>query len=307
MLSSYSSIPSAARQTSRSETRCAPTLSEWRGSHGRVADRRRPQRSGALITPKAGRGQPKFNEPADPTEWRTLRTVTGPGVGASTRTEEVFQALHWDLLNGRIAPAEKLKLVELSARFAVSQSVVREALSRLTEKGLVTATPHRGFRVAELSVQDIQNLTEARVQIESATLRLSIGRGDIHWETEVIASHHLLENTPTELADGQLNGDWPARHEAFHRALLSGCANPHLEAIATELRDCSELHRRWYWTFIDDHDRDIATEHRLLKELALAREADAALALLRTHIERAPSKLAAYAAEHGAPSLGEGR
>jgi len=40
-----------------------------------------------------------------------------------------------------------------------------------------------------------------------------------------------------------------------------------------------------------------------LKELTLARETDTALALLRTHIERAPRKLIAYAAEHGAPSV----
>ncbi|MEZ0053989.1 DNA-binding GntR family transcriptional regulator [Mycobacterium sp. MAA66] len=233
--------------------------------------------------------------------------MTGADAVAGTRTEEVFLTLHKDLLNGRVAPGDRLKLVELSTRFEVSQSVVREALARLTEKGLVIATPQRGFRVRDLSVQDIQDLTEARVQVESATLRLAIDRGDIHWETSVLASHHLLENTPTELADGQLNEDWPARHEAFHRALLSGSSNPHLEAIATELRDCSELYRRWYWAFVDDHDRDIANEHRLLKELALAREPEAAMALLRTHIERAPAKLAAYAAEHGAPSFVDGQ
>jgi DNA-binding GntR family transcriptional regulator len=229
--------------------------------------------------------------------------VAGVHAGASTRTEEVYQALRRDLLNGRIAPAERLKLVELSTRFEVSQSVVREALARLAEKGLVIATPQRGFRVRELSVQDIQDLTEARVQIEAATLQLSIGRGDIHWETGILASHHLLENTPIQLENGQFNEDWPARHHAFHRALLSGSANPHLEGIATELRDCGELYRRWYWAFIDDSDRDIANEHRLLKELTLARESDAAVALLRTHIERAPLKLVAYAAEHGAPSI----
>jgi DNA-binding GntR family transcriptional regulator len=229
--------------------------------------------------------------------------VTGRDAGAGTRTEEVYQVLRKDLLNGRIAPGERLKLVELSTRFELSQSVIREALARLAEKGLVIATPQRGFRVRDLSVQDVQALTEARVQIESVTLQFAIERGDIHWETGVLASHHLLENTPVELNDGQFNEDWPARHHAFHRALLSGCANPHLEAITSELRDCAELYRRWYWSLTDDRDRDLATEHRLLKELTLARETDTTRALLRTHIERAPLKLVAYAAEHGTPEV----
>jgi DNA-binding GntR family transcriptional regulator len=127
----------------------------------------------------------------------------------------------------------------------------------LKERGLVIAIPQRGFRLRDLSVQDIRALTEARVQIESVTLLFAIERGDIHWETGVLASHHLLENTPLALEDGQLNEDWHARHRAFHRAQLSGCGNPHFEAVCAELRDCAELYRRWYWSFTDDGDRDI--------------------------------------------------
>jgi DNA-binding GntR family transcriptional regulator len=229
--------------------------------------------------------------------------VTGVDAGASTRTEEVYQVLRKDLLNGRLIPGERLRLLELSARFEVSQSVTREALGRLAEKGLVIASPQRGFRVRELSVQDIQALTEARVPIELVTLQYAIERGDIHWETSVLATHHLLEKTPVVLDDGQFNEDWPERHQAFHRALLSGSGNAHLEAVSSELRDCAEFYRRWYWSLTEDSHRDLATEHRLLKDLALARETDSAHALLRTHIERGPSKLVAYAAEHGMSTL----
>jgi DNA-binding GntR family transcriptional regulator len=55
----------------------------------------------------------------------------------------------------------------------------------------------------------------------------------------------------------------------------------------------------------DDHHRDIAAEHRQLKELALARDADAAIEVLTEHIERAPRQLAAYAREHGVDNLHE--
>ena len=84
-------------------------------------------------------------------------------------------------------------MVELTERFGVSQSVVREALTRLTEQGLLVATPQRGFRVRDLSIEDIAELTETRVQIESLALRLAIERGDLQWETGILAAHYRLE------------------------------------------------------------------------------------------------------------------
>lgn len=218
---------------------------------------------------------------------------------SATRTELVYGALRGDLLNGRIEPGEKLKLVELAERFGASQSVVREALTRLSEQGFVVATPQRGFRVRELSIPDIAELTEARVHLETVTLRLAIERGDMTWETGVLAAHHVLENTEIHNVDGHFNEAWPETHNEFHRALLAGCGNSRLEAMSTALREGSELYRRWYWVLADDHHRDLAAEHRELKDLALARDAGAADVLLRKHIERAPAQLIAYAKAHG--------
>jgi len=220
-----------------------------------------------------------------------------------TRTEEVYDVLRSELLNGVLAPGQKLRMVELSDRFGVSQSVVREALTRLAEQRLVIASPQRGFRVRDLSVRDISHLTEARVQVESAALRLAIDRGDLRWETGILTAHHVLEHTPVVRDDSQFNEEWSVQHREFHRALLAGCENDHLEAVTQSLRDCAELYRRWYWVLTDDHRRDIAKEHRELKELALGRDADAAVGILTEHIERAPRELMAYAREHGIDTL----
>lgn len=211
--------------------------------------------------------------------------------------------LRSELLNGVLTPGQKLRMVELGDRFGVSQSVVREALTRLAEQSLVVASPQRGFRVRDLSVRDITHLTEARVQIESVALRLAIDRGDIRWETGILTAHHVLEHTPVFTDDQTVNEEWAVHHREFHRALLSGCDNDHLEAVAQSLRDCAELYRRWYWVLTDDHNRDIAAEHRRLKELSLGRDANAAVEILTEHIERAPRELIGYAREHGVDTL----
>jgi DNA-binding GntR family transcriptional regulator len=220
-----------------------------------------------------------------------------------TRTEQVYETLRSELLNGVLHPSQKLKMVELTVRFGVSQSVVREALTRLTEQDLLVATPQRGFRVRDLSVEDIAELTETRIQVESLALRLAVERGDLQWETGILAAHHRLERTPVTRDDGTVSEDWSVRHRDFHQALLTGCGNRRLESVANSLRDSAELYRRWYWVLTDDHQRDLAREHRELRDLALARDADRAIAVLAEHIDRAPSLLIAYAREHGVDEL----
>src|SRR6202453_4945966 len=140
-----------------------------------------------------------------------------------TPTETGYDILRGELLNGVLHPSQKLKMVELTERFGVSQSVVREALTRLTEQGLLIATPQRGFRVRDLSIEDIAELTESRVQIESLALRLAIERGDLQWETGILAAHHRLDRTPVIRDDGTVSEDWTLQHRDFHQALLTGC------------------------------------------------------------------------------------
>ncbi|HEY4456849.1 MAG TPA: GntR family transcriptional regulator [Pseudonocardiaceae bacterium] len=221
----------------------------------------------------------------------------------ATRTEEVYAVLRADLLKGLFEPGQKLRVVELGERFGASQSVIREALLRLTEQDMLVAEPQRGFRVRDLSIDDIAALTETRVLIESQALRWSIERGDLAWETAVLAAHHRLEKTPVTTEDGTVDEDWATRHTEFHTTLLAGCGNPRLAAVAAALRDSSELYRRWYWVLTDDHQRDIPAEHRDLKDFALARDADAAVGVLVPHIERAPCQLIAYARERGLDRL----
>jgi DNA-binding GntR family transcriptional regulator len=218
---------------------------------------------------------------------------------AGTRTEEVFDQLRADLLslNGTYQPGQRLKMLDLTERFAASLSVIREALTRLSEQGLVVATPQRGFRVRELSVPDLADLTRVRVQIESLAFRQAIECGDVAWETTVVATHHTLERTPV-VQDGQVTETWAIAHRAFHQALLAGCGSPRLEAIATSLRDGAELYRRWYWALTDDHARDIPAEHRKLRDLATSRDAERGVELLTEHIERAPRELICYAERH---------
>jgi len=220
-----------------------------------------------------------------------------PNRSPTTLAEQVYLALRADLLRGRLAPGSKLKLGDFSARFSVSLSVVREAMARLTEQGLVQASPQRGFWVTPLSVDDLRDLTRARVLIETLALRESVVGGALAWESTVLASHHTLEKTPMIEADGSVNPSWESAHRDFHHALLSGCGSARLASIATELRDCAELYRFWSRELAHDTDRDVASEHRRIAELTLSRDAGGAARALADHIERTTAALVEYVAQ----------
>ncbi|OIJ63453.1 GntR family transcriptional regulator [Streptomyces mangrovisoli] len=209
----------------------------------------------------------------------------------ATRGGIVYALIREDIFEGVFQPGQRLRLVELAQRFSVSQSVVREALTRLSEQGLVRAAPQQGFRVVALSLDDLNELTEARVDIETLVLRRAIERGDLKWEAAVVAAHHHLSGVTVVRPDGSVNPEWFAVHEEFHHALLQGCGNARLLALATGLREAATLYRRWALPVGHDTERDVAGEHQGIVDAVLRRDADAAAELLGRHLDRTAQAL----------------
>lgn len=221
-----------------------------------------------------------------------------------TRTDEVHARVRADILGGRLPPGTRLKFSELAEQFDASIGVIREALIRLAEQGLVRSEAHQGFVVTPLSPGDLTELTEARVAIEGLVLRNAIAEGDLAWEARVLAAHHILDRTPSVGADDplRLSESWAAAHQEFHQALLDGCANRRLCLIAAGLRDEAELYRRWSLPLGDEPDRDVAAEHRAMLHATLARDADAAVAALRDHIEHTTRLLLSGTSDSATPA-----
>ncbi|MEV6060813.1 GntR family transcriptional regulator [Nocardia asteroides] len=219
--------------------------------------------------------------------------------GGTTRVDGIYQALRSDILGGRLTPGERLKFPELSERYRVSVGAAREALTKLASEGLVTTKAHQGYLVRPLSHQDLAELTQARVEIESMVLRLSVVEGDMRWEAEAVAAHHVLERTTYRDA-GDPNhptDDWSVAHAAFHNALLAGCTNRRLLGTACALRQEAELYLQWSVSFGNEPHRDVAGEHRALLDAAVSRDADRAHGLLRDHIAHTAQLLISCASD----------
>ncbi|WP_315807229.1 MULTISPECIES: GntR family transcriptional regulator [unclassified Bradyrhizobium] len=204
---------------------------------------------------------------------------------SGSATQTVYEQLRASLLTGLYRPEEKLKISELGSAFSVSTGAIREALARLTAEGLVTAMPQRGFRVAPVSVADLRDLTDMRIEIETKCLRRAIANGDLSWETAIVAAHHRLAATPIAAADGSFSPVWIVAHGEFHAALAQACGS----AWMMRVRDLLFAHNERYLDLArktDRGNRDAAREHRELMEAALARDTERAVSAMTEHIDK---------------------
>ncbi|MEV5409740.1 GntR family transcriptional regulator [Thermopolyspora sp. NPDC052614] len=199
---------------------------------------------------------------------------------------DVYSQLRDAILRGQVRPGERLKPTVLREEYGVSISVVREVLTKLAEQRLVVAEPNQGFSVAPLSRSHLEELVEARCSIEGLAVRMSVTRGDLEWESRVLAVHHRLDGTPARL-DGPekaINPEWISLHAAFHATLLAACGNGIILDVCASLFDMAELYRRWSETGSSTVARDAAQEHRDLAAAALRHDAELAEKLLVQHI-----------------------
>jgi DNA-binding GntR family transcriptional regulator len=217
---------------------------------------------------------------------------------AVTKAERVYGELRADILAGRHLPGQRLRFAELCHRYKTSMGVLREGFLRLAEQGLVRGEAQQGFHVVDLSVDDLAELTEARRELETLTLRHAITDGDLEWESRLIAAHHRLVRTPQldPQDPDRLSDRWVTCHADFHSSLLAGCTSDRLKGMTATLRDSAELYRRWSVPLGHDPDRDITAEHTAILEATLARDSARAVEFLAAHIDRTTDILLASSA-----------
>lgn len=199
-----------------------------------------------------------------------------------TRASRVAEDLRASILTGQDAPGVKVNLDHMRARFGVSLSPMREAISRLVADGLVQFEDQRGYRIAPVSSANLTEVTRLRADLESLALRHAIAAATIEWEANLLAALHRSRRDS--------HGDTEAACGAFHAALIEGCPFPMLVRHCATLR---ALHLR-YGNLLQfaDSTRDFTAEHAAIAEAAIARNAELAPALLKQDIERTGRRMA---------------
>jgi GntR family transcriptional regulator, carbon starvation induced regulator len=216
-----------------------------------------------------------------PQEHLHLHLLRPAGDMPRTLAERAYVELRQDIVTGQLVPGERLRVEHLKDRYAVGAGTLREALALLVSDALVTVEGQRGYRVSEISLSDLRDLTDTRVMLETEALRQSIRRGDAQWALELNQAFQAL--TQAERPQAGLDPvNWELANKRFHEALISAHRSPWCKHLLGILYRHGERYRHVAIRMgaTQAVARDVHAEHASIFQAAVARqEARAALAL----------------------------
>jgi DNA-binding GntR family transcriptional regulator len=200
-------------------------------------------------------------------------------------SETVAAAVRAMIVDGRLAPGERINEVRLSEALGVSRTPLREALSRLAAEGALSATPAIGYSVRPLSVEEFEQLYDIRPLLDPEALRLA-GLPAPPRLAKLEALNHRFAATPDAESAISLDDEW-------HLELIAACPN----RVLIEMIEAMILRTRRYEVALlreqpnrlratDDHERIMAA----LREGDL----DAACIALKTNMQSGREPIIAW-------------
>jgi len=197
---------------------------------------------------------------------------------SSIISARVAKELEAAILSGQLKPRERLIEMDLISRFGGSRTVIREALKKLETKGLVRAVPYRGAMVADLTVEEIEEIYFVRAAMEKLAARLVIR----NIRTDEVQSLKRLskdvENHLRRKTDQMIEKD-----SEFHRAIFKICRNQYLFDMINYLKTKAHIVGYNAWSLPDRIEQSIQ-EHRQIIRAIEAKNASQLEKLIVKHL-----------------------
>lgn len=200
------------------------------------------------------------------------------------------------IVEGHLPPGSRIVEAEIARRMGISRAPVREAARRLERQGVLVSRPRHGFAVRTISVQEIDDLYEVRLSIELTSIELACRRADDAGLARVKALvDTMVREAATQAQDERITSDLE-----LHTLICELSGNAHLRRIyqntQTELRMIIALIDAVY-----QDPATIASLHYPIVDALMKRDADAAKAAMRVHLEDAWKNVRAlFVKQHGA-------
>ncbi len=146
--------------------------------------------------------------------------------------DQVYDVLRGWLVGGRLKPRERLSLHRLADDLGVSRSPVYHALTRLTEEGLVSVQPRRGYSVTPLTQKLVSDAYDVRLALELMAAEQTVGRLD---DAQLARLRELAAATLPVPAQAENVHAWHQANQALHEYQVDVATNPTASAIFRRL------------------------------------------------------------------------
>lgn len=204
-------------------------------------------------------------------------------------TDQIVADIRQQIVSGALPEGMPLRQERLAAELGVSRIPLREAIGRLEAEGLVTSVMHKGAVVSTLSLDEIRELFEIRVQLETWLFSLAIPR-----MTE--SDLQVAETITHEMANSPIVEHWAELNFRFHESLYQSSNRSLALKLLRTVHDNANRYVNLQIAVAADVEQELM-DHRNLIAFARLRDVEGGVAALREHIERVADGLVDAIAE----------
>ena len=181
---------------------------------------------------------------------------------SSINSLRVFKEIESAILSGHLKPRERLVEMDFISKFGVSRTVIREALKKLEAKGLIRTAPYRGAVVADLTIEEIEEIYFVRTELEKIAARLvleNITRVEIQ---ELKKFSREVEKNLREKTHQMIEID-----SEFHRMIFKACRNNYLYDMIDFLRTKAHIVRFNAWSLPHRIEESVIEHREMIKAI----------------------------------------
>lgn len=161
--------------------------------------------------------------------------VLDMGMDGTPLQERVFESIKQRIISCELLPGSELSEASVANDYGLSKAPVRSAMTRLREAGWLQSQPRRSHIVAPLTIQDVNEIYDARCLIEPETARLAAGKVSKVYLTALNGAcqrAYDLSDTVAKRAFLRANAD-------FHIGIARSCGNQRLATMLAQLHEQS--------------------------------------------------------------------
>ncbi len=202
-------------------------------------------------------------------------------------SQQAYESIKRKIIYLELEPGAVIDEIALQEELNLGRTPIREALKRLEVEQLVTIIPRRGMFVSEISITDLYQIFELRVELETLAVRLAVQRGtNKHWQR----MEKILNSQPWHKLS---NIDLIEIDDACHRIIFDAAGNRFLAQTLNTYYTLSL--RLWYFFLAKIGDMQAAVrEHQQIYEAMRSGQADEAARLMKEHLQAFQSEMHAH-------------
>jgi len=194
-------------------------------------------------------------------------------------SEEIAQTLRDEIIAGVYKPRERLIEEELSEKFFVSRTPIREALKQLESAGLVQIEPYKGAFISDIDLEEIRNIYDLRCVLESFVVGLAVEHITADIISQLRSCVMRMENC-VEVGDAV---GFAAEDDKFHSLIFMRCPNKVAVRYVKQLLDLTASFRRLSWRTVTSMRHSMKGHQKIFDAIA-AGDAEAASMYAARHI-----------------------